>query len=343
VLACLPGRGVAEGTSSVRLEAGADYDSNTTREEAGGPEDAVWRGVADLRGALPVGSGGRLSAGWHGGGKLHAAAPGEDVLHQKADASLQQSLTAAVALRWDAGVRDRTTRAPVQSLDHTRLSTGPGADVRLGDVRLGARGLYDRTIFKDDRALDADAYGGHAQVGYGTALWSASLAGTLLRRDFEGAASVVIGHDPSGVPILGVRADRQRRDAHRRASLEAQYGGDFLLSGEAAWERTDSNSVGGGLSRGVLRLQATTSMPAQLLLTAGATLQHIAYDDAQHISETALIEDEGRQAVSLRLERPLDDAWSIVAHGGFWFSAEASRGQYRRTVAGLGIGYGFDR
>lgn len=342
-LAGTPGHSWAVGTSSVRLETGADYDSNATREEAGGPADAVWRGVAELRGAVPFGRGGRVTGGWHGGGKLHVDATGEDVLHQKADASVQQGLGSAMALRLDAGVRDRTTRAPVQSLDHTRLSAGPGLDVRLGELRLGARGLYDRTIFKDDRDLDADAYGGHALIGYGTGPWSTSLSGTFLRRDFDGIAQVVIGHDPAGLPILADDASRRRRDRHLRAALEGQYGGDFLLSGEAAWERTDSNSVGGGLRRGVLRLQATTTLPAQLVLTAGATLQHIAYDDAQHVSETALIEDEGRQAVSLRLERPLDDTWSVLVHGGLWFSPEASRGQYARTVAGLAVGYGFDR
>lgn len=338
-----PGRSWAEGTSSVRLEAGTDYDSNATREEAGGSADVVWRGVADLRGALPFGRGGRVTGGWHGGGKLHFAATGEDVLHQKADVSLQTGLNPAIALRLDAGVRDRTTRAPVQSLDHTWLSAGPGLDARVGELRLGVRGLYDRTIFKDDRDLDADAYGGHALVGYGSGPWSTSLSGTFQRRDFDGSAQVVIGHDASSLPILAYEASRRRRDRHLRGALEGQYGGDFLLSLEAAWERTDSNSVGGGLRRGVLRLQATTTLPAQLVLTAGATLQHISYDDAQHVSETALIEDEGRQAASLRLERPLDDEWTVLAHGGLWFSPEASRGLYARTVAGLAVGYGFDR
>jgi hypothetical protein len=333
----------AEGTSSVRLEAGADYDSNTTREEAGGPADGVWRGVAEVRGTLPFGHGARLVGGWHGGGKLHLEAPGEDVLHQKGDGAVQQSLGRVVALRWEAGVRDRTTRAPVQSLDHTRLSTGPGVDVRLGAVRLGARGLYDRTVFKNDRDLDADGIGGHALVGYGESAWSANLTAMLMRRDFQGPVLAVIGHDSNGVPILEAETDRRRRDRHHRIALDGQYSGDFLLSGEAAWERTTSNSVGGGLSRGVLRVQATTTLPAELVLTAGATLQRLAYDDAQHVSETELIEDEGRQAVSLRLERPLDEAWSIVAQGGLWFSPEASRGRYSRTVAGLGVSYGFDR
>jgi hypothetical protein len=147
----------AEGTSSVRVETGADWDTNATREEAGGAADGLLRTVGELQGSTPWGSGARITAGWHGGGKLHMQRHGEDVLHQKADLSLAQALGGVLVLRWDAGARDRTSRAPVQSMDHTRLTTGPGVEARYAGFRVGLRGLYDRTVFKPDPDFDADA------------------------------------------------------------------------------------------------------------------------------------------------------------------------------------------
>ena len=329
----------AEDTASLRFESGADYDTNATREESGGPADGVLRMVSELRGSTPWGSGARLSAGWHGGGKLHMDARGEDVIHQKADLSVQQSLGRGVVLGWDAGARDRTSRAPVQSMDHTRLHTGPGLETRLGALRLGARGLFDRTNFKPDADLDADALGGHLSASWLAETWSVQGSGMLTRRTFTGPPTLVVGHDGSGVPVTDLGQGRHRLDEFRRLALETQYGGDFLLSGEAAWERNASNSLGGSLTRATLRCQATTPLPYALVLTAGVTLQRLDYDDPQFISETQLIEDEGRSALALRLERPVSAQWAIVAHGSTWFSPAASEGRYLRTVTGVGLSY----
>jgi hypothetical protein len=332
---------LAEGTSSVRVETGADWDTNATREEAGGAADGLLRTVGELQGSTPWGSGARITAGWHGGGKLHMQRHGEDVLHQKADLSLAQALGGVLVLRWDAGARDRTSRAPVQSMDHTRLTTGPGVEARYAGFRVGLRGLYDRTVFKPDPDFDADALGAHGSLGWGRDAFSVQLTGLGTRRTFRGEPLALVGHD-EGLPIVEPIADRHRVDDFRRAGLDVQYGGDFLIGGELAWERNDSNSLGGSLTRQSARLQATVGLPFSLLLTCAATAQRLLHDDPQYISDTELIEDEGRSSLSARLERPLSAHWSLLAHGGTWFSPTASEGRYLRTVAGLGLGYGLE-
>jgi hypothetical protein len=341
LLLVAPAGARAEGTSSVRVETGADWDTNATREETGGAADGLLRTVGELQGSTPWGSGARLTAGWHGGGKLHMQRSGEDVLHQKADLSLAQALGGVLVLRWDAGARDRTSRAPVQSMDHTRLTTGPGVEARYAGWRIGLRGLYDRTVFKPDPAFDADALGAHASLGWGQDAFSVQVTGLGTRRTFKGEPLKPVGH-VEGLPIVQPIADRHRIDDFRRAGFEVQYGGDFLVGGEIAWERNDSNSLGGSLTRHAARVQATVGLPFSLLLTCAATAQRLVHDDPQYISDTELIEDEGRSSVSARLERPLSEHWSLLAHGGTWFSPTATEGRYVRTVAGLGLGYGLE-
>lgn len=328
----------AEG-AEIRLESGADLDTNAAREEYRETSDGLVRAVADLAATTPFGQGGRLQVNWQGGGKKYFTLSGEDVLHQRAELSLSQAVAQILSLRLDAAARDRTSRAPVSSQDHTRVQGGPGLDVQLGDLTLGLRGGYERFVFKPDPDFDSDAASGTALAAYGFDALTLQLTGTMAHRRFTGTPLTTSGHDAYGKPIFAEAEGRRRAEDYLRIGAGAQYGDTWLLAIDAAYETNTSNSVGATYDRQSVRVQGTVPLPWELLLTAALALQWFQYPDRIYLSNTLFIEDEGRSAVTLRVERPLDDDWSLVGSGGGWFKPGGTGPDYRRVVAGLGVAY----
>ncbi|MCA9541006.1 MAG: hypothetical protein KC620_19030, partial [Myxococcales bacterium] len=56
-------------------------------------------------------------------------------------------------------------------------------------------------------------------------------------------------------------------------------------------------------------------------------------------ADDRLLDDEGRSALTLRVERPLGERWSVVVHGGVWASPFASGPDFSRQLALAGFSY----
>lgn len=325
-------------SAGVRLESGVGVDSNVRRIESGpGESDLVYRLVLDAEGAFRPSRRTRLGLGYQAGARHFQEIDTEDALFQRFAGTFTAIPTDTLALGFTLSANDRTTRAPSQPRDYTRLGAGPRVDLRLGDWILGARGQAEQLFFKPDEAFSATGLGGDLSLTYRGDDWSAGALAGLLARRFEGDRQIRVGETDAGPVVLP--AEGRREDTAWRASVSARYVGSWLGEAQYGVVRNASNSYGGTFTRHQVSLSATSQAPLGVVASAKVGLQRDAYDDPQYVATGGRIEDEGRSSVSLRLERPIVEAWSVVATGGWWFSPSGASPEYSRTSAILGLAF----
>lgn len=332
--------GGARAESTARVEAVAGYDSNLTRAEGerrgGGPLSRV---VLDLGDSVRPAGGWLLSGRYHGGARRQlgqAAIPcrdgamdptGEDALFHHLEGGLAGRLAGRLTLGARLDVRDRTTRAACHPRDFTHARISAPLGWSSGDWSARLAGVGERFHYKPDARFDAVSAGGQLTGQWSPGRWALSVSGEWLDRRYRG------------------RADDAPADQVVRVSGGVRYGGEALLSARYGFSVNDSTRETGGYALHVVDLTGTVPLPARLLLSGRVSLVRILYDRPQLIGGSAvvdeqLLQDEGRSAVTLRLERPLTARWSVVAHGGWWGSPFETGPTYGRWLALGGIGYG---
>lgn len=317
--------GAAHAEPALRLEATAGYDSNATRSEGDLTTGAsAARLVADLAAADRLGRDWRVDGAWHGGGVhfFDAARQSEDAVFQRLDAALRGRLTRELTLGATVDLRDRTTRDPRHPRDFTLIRGAAPLGYRLGGVGLELAPVGERFHYKPSARYDATSVGGRARVSWSPGAWQLSTHGELLWRDYRGGD------------------EGRASDQLRRIGAGVRYTGTWLWSAAYGFSDNDSTRLEGGYDRHAVTLTATAPLPGALLLSGRVSLVRILHAEAQLLPDGQTLEDEGRSAITLRLERPVTERWSLVAHGGWWGSPFATGPEYERWLGLLGVSYG---
>lgn len=328
--------------AGVRVETTAGFDSNVQRVEGvpGGDTaddggDAVVRVVLALAEAARAGAW-RLRGDYHAGVRRFAEVRGEDALLQSLTASaIRVGETVSVGV--EARARGRLTDDPLRPRDHLQLDGGPLLAGRMGPVTTTVRGRVERLIYPPDARYGFVGLGGDLDLGWRSGAWSAGARGGLTWRQFDGPRERRVGFD--GVPLVAPVDDTQRADRATTVSARAAWSGAALLGVGYSLYANASDSYGAPQTRHALRLSVDAPLFFDLLVSARLELQRVVYDDPQYVAADAFIEDEGRSSLLVRLERPLDDHWSVVGHVGAWASPFGTGPDYSRELALLGVAW----
>lgn len=318
------GATTANADPGLRLEVAGGYDSNTTRSETEAIGGAAARLVVDLQDTARPARDWRLDGSWHGGVLrfFDPAQHGEDALLQRFDASLRGVLVDRLTLGATLDLRDRSTREPQHPRDFVivRGLLPIAYAIDAWSVELSPVG--ERFHYKPDRRYDATSVGGRLRVAWSVPQWQVSAHGEWLGREYRGEG-----------------AD-DRSDLLRRFGVGLRYAGAWLGAVGYGFDANDTTRLEGGYDRHALTLSATVPLPGALLLSGRVSVVRILHAEAQILPDDRVLEDEGRSAAALRLERPMSDDWSVVAHGGWWGSPFATGPDYTRWLGLLGVSYG---
>jgi hypothetical protein len=335
---------------SLRVEAGAEHDSNPARLErvAGVPPDrAIVASPAlrlvsagDLAAALGERSLVTVSAALAGKRFLATSAQPEDLIIAEARAAFSQRLGERWAVGLGAGYYDVFQRA--QSLNDARDFRSVIPTLRLerglGDGSIGLGGGWRWFVFKPERSFDFS--GPTAEASYRQTFASPPAA--------EGAEPTSPGAQWDLTAGLGVEDRRfqvgrcrsldtcpappgteARRDRFWTAHAEATRTGALLLGAGLLVGLNDSNSYGEGLLRLIASLRGAVLLPWQLSLSGRVELVATRYREAVpvgHNGTTGMfvsVEDEGRSALRLELVRPLTAAVELGARYTFYAQTPA--------------------
>lgn len=370
----------AETTQSLRLEAGAEYDSNIHRfevgEEMGVPIEAAPLGRIGARYRLQGRLGGANSVRLHAfaGAKFYGTESGqsENVTIAQADLGYSHTLRSRSAVLgaqgsfYDASHVNPFDAAPTV-VPRTFSTAGVEGLVTLfgpGRHRLTASaGL--RTFTYDPRP-EFDWSGEHYGLVYRTTLWrgdpdsdldASSIELTagyrLERRGYRGSAFTKTcpdQEDPELQHCLPGPTALGRSDLLHAAHAEALYAGERIYSARYEIQANDSNSYGQSLVRQRLELKVTTELfSSGVYLTAtGTVLLNLFLDPLLLAPDVASqtfisIEDENRNALAVHLARDLAERLSVEARYAIYSSEFATRERrFRRQIAYLGLVYDFE-
>jgi hypothetical protein len=222
---------------------------------------------------------------------------------------------------------------------------GHGEDHHLM-LGLGGRDFH----YKPDRSFDWRGPVANAQLD--AMLWytpdrthSLELAAALGFEARSYASTAVLGCSPNySTDPCSMSTMLQRRDRYQRADLRLTWTGGVVAT--AGYQATviDSNSYGQSLIRQRITAAATMELLNALLVSATATLQIDQYpegipvDDLQHQELTSL-EDENRSSLQVLITRALSTAWSLEARGAIWRDFGTAGASFRRELVYAGVLY----
>jgi len=101
----------------------------------------------------------------------------------------------------------------------------------------------------------------------------------------------------------------------------------------------DSPSPGGGYRRQELTLSATVGLGWGVMGSTKLSVIRILHDETLRLPDDLLLDDEGRTALTVRLEKTLASGWALVFHGGYWTSPFDTGPEYERIQGILGISH----
>ncbi len=339
---------------TVRMESGAEADSNVTRTEDTPVAAAVGRLGAriDYRDAL---LGGAVAVEVSSLARMVASARNKDEsvmldvgelrwLHPIDGSSLAAGahLTAADSFGMLVPIGARTYR-----------NLGGDALVMLGDgedhhLTLGV-GWRD---FAYKQVSAFDWRGPVASARLDTVLWhtpdrtrSLELAAVLgfEARGYDGVARFNCAPDGSG-NSCSMDSTLRRRDRYQRGGLELSWTGAVVATGSYQVTVVDSNSYGQSLIRQRITAAATMEVVSALFVSATATLQIDQYPEGVPISdllhqELTSLEDENRSSLQILVTRALSTAWSLEVRAAIWRDFGTAGASFGRELAYAGVLY----
>ena len=348
-------RSAAADSWVVRMESGAEADSNVARVE----DQARTAAAAGRLGARLDHSGHVL------GGTYVADVSGLARMIASSHTSDENVMLAAGELRWLYPLGERSLAAGIhltaadsygvlgQTGARTFRNLGGDAVVMLGhgeDHRLmlgvGARDF----LYKPDHAFNWRGPVGNARLD--AVLWQApdrtsnlELATTLgfEARSYKSTALASCSPDQK-IDDCTFATPLRRRDRYQHLGAALTWTGGLVATGSYQLTVIDSNSFGQSLIRQRISAAVTAELFGALFVTTTATLQldlfpdEILVDDLQHQELTSL-EDENRSSLQVLLTRKLSPAWSLEARGAIWRDLGTGAASFRRELVYAGVFY----
>jgi hypothetical protein len=304
----------------LRLELGAEYDSNPTRREAiAGTEGPTLVPSPAARIAIAGDAdhaiGERLQLSLSGGLAARRltvpSAQPEDLLIGDGHFALsllgQRWTLAAVGSAYDVIQRADTIE---EARDFRSLSAGARAIAQFGQNRFFATAGWRWFVFKPDRTFDFA--GPTGTVGYrrtplftldGRAEWEYGVQASIESRRFPAGYCPTLPCNPM--------TTLPREDRFGTVEADVTRTADHLIGFGLALQHNDSIRFGETLSRLVAHARLVLLFPWELSLAARAELVATRYEDSVpvgHDSQSGTfitIEEEGRSSFRLDLSRPL--------------------------------------
>jgi hypothetical protein len=136
----------------------------------------------------------------------------------------------------------------------------------------------------------------------------------------------------------------RRRDRYQRGGLELIWTGAVVATGSYQVTVVDSNSYGQSLIRQRITAAATMEVVSALFVSATATLQIDQYPEGVPISdllhqELTSLEDENRSSLQVLVTRALSTAWSLEVRGAIWRDFGTAGASFGRELAYAGVLY----
>lgn len=337
---------------TVRMESGAEADSNVTRTEATPVAAAVGRLGARIN-YRDLLLGGAYSVEVSGLARMVAREQNKDEsvmlnvgelrwLHPIGGSSAAAGvhLTIADSFGVLAPIGARTYRS-VGGDGLVMLGHGEDYHLMLG---VGARAF----TYKQDG--DFDWHGPVANARLDAVLWHApdrtrslELAAALgfEARSYDSTAVFNCSPPGSGNSCPMDTALR-RRDRYQRGGLELTWTGGVVATGGYQVMVVDSNSYGQSLIRQRITAAATIEVVSALFVSATATLQIDQYPEGVpnlvH-QELASLDDENRSSLQVLVTRALSTAWSVEARGAIWRDFGTAGASFGRELVYAGVLY----
>lgn len=369
-----------DSTWRLAFEAGSEYDTNIHRYEVVECDPGDPNCVEPEIVAAPVArTGGRFTASWKRPDNQRLRLAGSALAKTFVDEDRSEDvLVLSADGAYDWGLKSRRAVFGVHAsyydtiayelFDETDLSAGSrNFRTGLANARLSVAGPDNHRMimtagyrvfeYKPDSLHDWS--GGQYGLRYKTVVWrgdpDVDLDAAYIDLDFgyrverRGYGVPAIRYTcPEGVEAadcLGLaRADRT--DLNHSASAEIVYTSDRIYSAGYELQVNDSNSYGESLVRQRVELGFTSELPADLFLTATATIQYLTFGDGLRVSTedpgtlSFTIDDENRNSISFHLTRDVAESWAVEArYAAFTNELTSSELAYRRQLFYLGLVY----
>jgi hypothetical protein len=362
------------------LEAGSEFDTNIHRLEVVecDPNDPSCT-EPEIVSAPVARTGARLTASWKRPNRQRFRLAGSALAKTFVDEDVSEDvLVLSADGAYDWGIKSRGAvfgvhasyydTIPYELLDATNVSAS-SRDFRTGiaNARLAVSGPDNHRViasagyrvfeYKPDALHDWG--GGQYGLRYKTVMWRGdpdvdldaayidlNVGYRVERRGY--GVPAIRNTCPEGVvaaDCLGLaRADRT--DLNHSVAAELVYTSDRIYSGRYELQVNDSNSYGESLVRQRVELGFTSELPADLFLTAKATIQYLTFGDGLRLSGedpgtlSFTIDDENRNSLTFHLTRDVTESWAIEGrYAAFTNELSSSLLGYRRQLFYLGLVY----
>jgi hypothetical protein len=330
----------------LRLELGAEYDSNPHRTEqvegtspqpiTGSPLGRFVTSV-DAAGLLGARHSLSLSVGLAGKAFSTPSARSEDVL--VAEASGGWSVLAGSGTSFGVSAAYFDVFGSVDALAFRSATPVLRFERRFGDDLLTAGAGYRLFTFKPNGAYDFHGLTGFATYRHlfgsgalGGAEWEWTAGASAEDRHYASVRCTDISVCPGPVEA-GLR-----RDQFYMAHLSFTRTGTFLAGAGLSGDANISNSYGESLYRGIVHVRTVVLLPWQLAVSMRAELVAARYREAVPLTRIvvtgATIEDERRSTVRLELARPVGGGVELGARYSLYTNEiAAGPARYRRQTA----------
>lgn len=162
-------------------------------------------------------------------------------------------------------------------------------------------------------------------------------------RGYDSTAMFNCAPDGSGNPCP-MDTTLRRRDRYERGGLELTWTGSVVATTRYQVTVIDSNSYGQSLIRQRITAAATMEVMSALFVSATATLQIDQYPQGIPISdllheELTSLEDESRSSLQVLIARALSTVWSVEARGAIWRDFGTAGASFGRELVYAGVLY----
>ena len=162
-------------------------------------------------------------------------------------------------------------------------------------------------------------------------------------RSYHGMARFNCAPDGSG-NSCPMDSTLRRRDRYQRGGLELIWTGEVVATGSYQVMVVDSNSYGQSLIRQRITAAATMEVVPALFASATATLQIDQYPEGVPISdllhqELTSLEDENRSSLQVLVTRKLSSAWSLELRAAIWRDFGTTGASFGRELVYAGVLY----
>jgi len=363
---------------TLKLDSGAEYDSNIHRLEVPADQQSAVDGAPLMRTSGELTTSWRRDKGEHmrfvglGLAKLFATAEGqsENVLVLAGDGQYEWALGkrgAVLGVRgtyYDAFAADLGLSNVLPQGRNFAMANAEASLTAIGPKghRLIMHAGYRDFVYKPD--ADFDWRGDHYGLRFETTWWRGdpdkdldaasvdiNVGYVVGRRSYVSGRAFTNGcpnaNDPD--PTCFVPSDIPRADLNHQVAVDVAYNtGSRIWSARYELQVNDSNSFGHALARQRLELGLTAALGKKLSVTASVAILFNTFLDPlllgdERTNTFVTIDDENRNAAQVIVERKLNKHWSAEARYSLFTNEFATQQlHFRRQVVYAGLGYAYN-